>query len=67
MKITIICENTVGRRIGLGEHGFSALLRQIKENYLFDTGSGHSVVKNSLELNKDLRTHQKNLLEPWTL
>ena len=56
MKITIICENTVGRRIGLGEHGFSALIETDKGNYLFDTGSGHSVVRNSLELNKDLRT-----------
>jgi 7,8-dihydropterin-6-yl-methyl-4-(beta-D-ribofuranosyl)aminobenzene 5'-phosphate synthase len=56
MKITIICENTVGRRIGLGEHGFSAFIETDKGNYLFDTGSGHSVVRNSLELNKDLRT-----------
>ncbi len=30
MRITIICENTVGRRIGLGEHGFSALIKQIR-------------------------------------
>lgn len=62
MKITIICENTVGRRIGLGEHGFSALIETDQGNYLFDTGSGHSVVKNSLELNKDLRTIKKIFL-----
>jgi len=62
MKITIICENTVGRRIGLGEHGFSALIETDKGNYLFDTGSGHSVVRNSLELNKDLRTIKKIFL-----
>jgi 7,8-dihydropterin-6-yl-methyl-4-(beta-D-ribofuranosyl)aminobenzene 5'-phosphate synthase len=62
MKITIICENTVGRRIGLGEHGFSAFIETGQGNYLFDTGSGHSVVKNSLELNKDLRTIKKIFL-----
>jgi 7,8-dihydropterin-6-yl-methyl-4-(beta-D-ribofuranosyl)aminobenzene 5'-phosphate synthase len=62
MKITIICENTVGRRIGLGEHGFSALIETDQGNYLFDTGSGHSVVRNSLELNKDLRTIKKIFL-----
>ena len=62
MRITIICENTVGRRIGLGEHGFSALIETDQGNYLFDTGSGHSVVKNSLELNKDLRTIKKIFL-----
>ena len=62
MKITIICENTVGRRIGLGEHGFSAFIETGQGNYLFDTGSGHSVVKNSLELNKGLRSIKKIFL-----
>ena len=62
MRITIICENTVGRLVGLGEHGFSALIETDQENYLFDTGSGRSVVKNSLELNKDLRTIRKIFL-----
>ena len=62
MKITIICENTVGRRVGLGEHGFSALIETNAGNYLFDTGGGHSVVRNCLELNKDLRTIKKIFL-----
>ncbi|MGZ3559541.1 MAG: MBL fold metallo-hydrolase [Thermodesulfobacteriota bacterium] len=62
MKITIICENTVGRRVGLGEHGFSAFIEMNEEKYLFDTGAGHSIVKNSLELNKDLRTIKKIFL-----
>jgi 7,8-dihydropterin-6-yl-methyl-4-(beta-D-ribofuranosyl)aminobenzene 5'-phosphate synthase len=62
MKITIICENTVGRRIGFGEHGFCAFIETDHGNYLFDTGSGHSVVRNSLELNKDLRTIKKIFL-----
>jgi len=62
MKITILCENTVGRRVGLGEHGFSALIETDHGNYLFDTGRGDSVVKNSLEFNKDLRTIKKIFL-----
>lgn len=62
MKITIICENTVGRRVGLGEHGFSVLIETDRGNYLFDTGRGASVVRNSLELNKDLRTINKIFL-----
>jgi len=62
MKVTILCENTVGRRVGLGEHGFSALIETGHGNYLFDTGRGASVVKNSLELNKDLRTIKKIFL-----
>ncbi len=55
MKITILCENTVGKLIGSGEHGFSAFIETNQGNYLFDTGSGHSVIANSLVLNKDLR------------
>jgi len=62
MKVTILCENTVGRRVGLGEHGFSALIETDHGNYLFDTGRGASVVRNSLELNKDLRTVKKIFL-----
>lgn len=56
MRITILCENTVGRLMGLGEHGFSAFIETDQGNYLFDTGSGRSVIKNSLELSKDLRS-----------
>ena len=62
MRITILCENTVGRLMGLGEHGFSAFIETDQGNYLFDTGSGRSVVKNSLELNRDLRTIRKIFL-----
>ena len=62
MKVTILCENTVGQRVGLGEHGFSILIETGHANYLFDTGRGDSVVKNSLELNKDLRTIKKIFL-----
>jgi 7,8-dihydropterin-6-yl-methyl-4-(beta-D-ribofuranosyl)aminobenzene 5'-phosphate synthase len=62
MKVTILCENTVGHRVGLGEHGFSVFIETDHGNYLFDTGRGDSVVKNSLELKKDLRTIKKIFL-----
>ncbi len=55
-RITILCENLVGQLIGSGEHGFAAFIETDQGNYLFDTGSGHSVVSNSLVLNKDLRS-----------
>lgn len=62
MKITVLCENTVGRRVGSGEHGFSAFIETNRGNYLFDTGSGHSVVANSLVFEKDLRTIKRIFL-----
>ena len=61
-RITILCENLVGKRVGLGEHGFSAFIETDRGNYLFDTGSGHSIVANSLALDKDLRTVRKIFL-----
>jgi 7,8-dihydropterin-6-yl-methyl-4-(beta-D-ribofuranosyl)aminobenzene 5'-phosphate synthase len=61
-RITILCENLVGRLVGLGEHGFSAFIEMDKWNYLFDTGSGHSVVPNSLTLNKDLKSIRRIFL-----
>jgi 7,8-dihydropterin-6-yl-methyl-4-(beta-D-ribofuranosyl)aminobenzene 5'-phosphate synthase len=61
-RITILCENSVGRRVGSGEHGFSAFIETNQGNYLFDTGSGHSIVSNSLVLRKDLRTVNKIFL-----
>lgn len=48
--------------VGSGEHGFSAFIETAEGNFLFDTGSGHSVVPNSLALNKDLRTIRKIFL-----
>lgn len=63
IKITILCENTVGHRIGSGEHGFSAFIETDKGNCLFDTGSGHSIVANSLSLNKDLKSIKKRVLK----
>ena len=62
MKVTVLCENTVGRLVGSGEHGFSAFIETDSGNYLFDTGNGHSVVGNSLALGKDLRSIRKIFL-----
>ena len=62
LKITILCENTVGRLIGSGEHGFSAFIEADQGNYLFDTGNGHSVISNSLVMNKDLKNLEKIFL-----
>lgn len=61
-RITILCENLVGRLVGSGEHGFSAFIETDQGNTLFDTGRGPSIVANSLALGKDLRTIQKIFL-----
>jgi 7,8-dihydropterin-6-yl-methyl-4-(beta-D-ribofuranosyl)aminobenzene 5'-phosphate synthase len=52
----------VGELVGSGEHGFSAFIETDKGNYLFDTGSGNSIVANSLILNKDLKSIKKIFL-----
>jgi 7,8-dihydropterin-6-yl-methyl-4-(beta-D-ribofuranosyl)aminobenzene 5'-phosphate synthase len=52
----------VGKLVGSGEHGFSAFIETDKGNYLFDTGSGRSIVPNSLTLNKDLKSIKKIFL-----
>jgi 7,8-dihydropterin-6-yl-methyl-4-(beta-D-ribofuranosyl)aminobenzene 5'-phosphate synthase len=62
IRITILCENLVGRLMGSGEHGFSAFIETGKGNYLFDTGSGRSIVPNSLTLSKDLKSIKKVFL-----
>lgn len=61
-KITILCENTVGARVGSGEHGFSAYVETPQGNYLFDTGSGRSLIDNALTFGKDLRSIRKIFL-----
>ena len=55
MKITILCENSVGVPFGvIGEHGFACYIETAKRNYLFDTGQGFGIVQNSLILKKNL-------------
>jgi len=62
IKITVLCENLVGKLVGSGEHGFSAFIETEGRNYLFDTGTGRSIVSNSLALNKDLKSIKKIFL-----
>ena len=62
MKITILCENNVGRLFGLGEHGFSAFIETERGNYLFDAGNGSTIVTNSLIWKKDLKSVKKIFL-----
>jgi 7,8-dihydropterin-6-yl-methyl-4-(beta-D-ribofuranosyl)aminobenzene 5'-phosphate synthase len=62
IRITILCENLVGRLVGTGEHGFSAFIETDHGNYLFDTGGGRSIVSNSLTLHKDLKSIRKIFL-----
>lgn len=40
VKVTILCENLVGRLVGTREHGLSVFIETDKGNYLFDTGRG---------------------------
>lgn len=55
VKITILCENSVGPISGaLGEHGFSALVETDEESILFDTGQGLTLLHNAQRMNKNL-------------
>ncbi len=62
VRVTVLCENLVGRLAGIGEHGFSAFIETERGNYLFDTGGGRSIVPNALTFDKDLRTVRKVFL-----
>ena len=47
LHLAIVCENTVGRPISAcGEHGFSCLVRTDTGTWLFDTGSGETLLGN---------------------
>jgi len=61
-RITIICENSVSMKGGLGEHGFSAYLETERGNFLFDTGRGDALIRNLLTFDKDPFSIQKILL-----
>ncbi len=62
VRITILCENLVGRLKGLGEHGFSAFIETDHGDYLFDTGGGKTILPNSLDFGKDLKRVKKVFL-----
>ena len=57
LKSTVLCENYVmwDRRL-LGEHGFSVFLETDAGNYLFDTGTGTTIINNSIMLGLDLNS-----------
>jgi 7,8-dihydropterin-6-yl-methyl-4-(beta-D-ribofuranosyl)aminobenzene 5'-phosphate synthase len=61
-RITIICENTVTVKGGIGEHGFAAFLETERGNYLFDTGRGDGLIGNLLAFDKDPLSIQKIIL-----
>lgn len=47
MRLTVVCENTVGRPIqACGEHGYACLLQTSHGSWLFDTGSGQTLLRN---------------------
>ncbi|WP_316347763.1 MBL fold metallo-hydrolase [Desulfuromonas acetoxidans] len=55
MKLTILCENTVGRAIpAIGEHGFACWLETDDGSFLIDTGQGFGIIQNARVLEKDL-------------
>jgi len=54
-KITVLCENTAGKPMGLmAEHGFSALIERDGDKILFDTGQGMSLANNAKVLGVNL-------------
>lgn len=55
MKITILNENTAGKRGILSEHGLSLLIEREGGRYLFDTGQSDVFLKNARTLNVDLK------------
>jgi 7,8-dihydropterin-6-yl-methyl-4-(beta-D-ribofuranosyl)aminobenzene 5'-phosphate synthase len=56
-RVTILCENTVGVPFGvIGEHGFACFVETENGNFLFDTGQGLGIIRNSIALDKDLKS-----------
>jgi 7,8-dihydropterin-6-yl-methyl-4-(beta-D-ribofuranosyl)aminobenzene 5'-phosphate synthase len=55
LQLDIVCENTVGRPISAcGEHGFACLLQTPAGRWLFDTGSGETLLTNLAVLDLDV-------------
>jgi 7,8-dihydropterin-6-yl-methyl-4-(beta-D-ribofuranosyl)aminobenzene 5'-phosphate synthase len=55
-RLTVLCENSVGKISGsLGEHGFALLVESVGSGpLLFDTGQGATLLHNAARMNKDL-------------
>ncbi len=62
LRLTVLCENVVANLRGIGEHGLAVLVETEDETYLFDTGSGIGILRNSLTFARDLRSIKKILL-----
>jgi 7,8-dihydropterin-6-yl-methyl-4-(beta-D-ribofuranosyl)aminobenzene 5'-phosphate synthase len=56
IKITVLVENTAGKRDLLAEHGLSFLIESGRDKILFDTGQGLALRHNTETLNVDLKT-----------
>ncbi len=55
VKLTILCENTVGKPISaIAEHGFSCHIETPEQSLLFDVGQGLGIANNAGALYKDL-------------
>lgn len=62
-RLTILADNAVaGRNETLGEHGFSVYLETERENFLFDTGKGKTIVHNAIVCKKDLKAINKIII-----
>lgn len=61
MRITVLCDNSVGPLAGsLGEHGFAALVESSSgESILFDTGQGLTLLHNAARMKKELSAVRK--------
>ena len=54
MRLSVVCENTVGRPIpAIGEHGFACLVEFRGRTWLFDTGQGKTLLTNLAVLGID--------------
>lgn len=57
VQLDIVCENTVGRPIAAyAEHGFACLLQTPAGRWLFDTGSGNTLLANLKALDLDYQS-----------
>ncbi|MBD3307542.1 MBL fold metallo-hydrolase [candidate division KSB3 bacterium] len=60
--LTIMVENTAGKRGTVGEHGFAAWIERGTDQTLFDTGAGNALLINTTSLQKDLRALNRVVL-----
>jgi 7,8-dihydropterin-6-yl-methyl-4-(beta-D-ribofuranosyl)aminobenzene 5'-phosphate synthase len=57
IRLTVLCENSVGRPNGtIGEHGFACFIETPAGNLLFDTGNGTGILRNADVLGRSLAT-----------